>query len=122
MSDATAEKVSNMLQAVNLPDNTQFGIRNFMTTTTYFNGSFVQRLNQLLSKCWQELADNQHNHVKNHTYRLGIPKRKNIGKKVSKNKESELSTYNTSYDRDDCEVDGRGALEEGMIRHNWEIA
>ena len=97
-------------------------MRNFTTCTKYFKGPFVEILNQLLAKYQQELAKNQPRDLKNHTYILGIPKRKNKGKKAATNHVFVLPTYNHSYNRTDYEVEGRGALAERMIRCSWEIA
>ena len=125
----TKDRVGKILELVTLPPREgtfsdkveHFAMRHFWTCTKYFKGAFVERLNQLLTKYREKLAKNQPAHLKNHTYVLGIPKRKNISKKATKDQVFELPNYD-AYNGDDYDVERGGALAEKMIRRNWEIA
>ena len=110
------DKVRKMLETVTLPGGGSFALRNFKTEVANFQGSFVDRLNQLLLKCRRKLAtQGQASTLKNHICVLGIPKRKKVGQLATEKDEFELPTYGDNYVATNCVVDGLGALEEGMI-------
>ena len=90
------EQMTKILSKVKHDDGKDLGMRHFVTTSTILSGCFIDRLNQCLSKCHQKIEEEQVGSTmtkKLHTYVLGIPQKKAIGKSAKRYVEHGLPEY-----------------------------